>query len=232
MKILIAGCGYTGTALAGRALSAGHEVWGLRRDVSALSQIKGLGPIAADLLNPRTLKELPEVDLLVLAQAPARQGSDDDPVYAQGTKNLIAALIGRPPKKIVLISSTGVYAEHQGGSVDESTEPSAGGYQTPEKQARAQALLKAERVVLNCGIPAVVLRCAGIYGPGRGKAPGTPETGVNRIHVEDVVRAVLLLFEKGKAGEIYIGVDENQASSLKRCSNAKLKALGFRFGAN
>ncbi|HZX60625.1 MAG TPA: SDR family NAD(P)-dependent oxidoreductase, partial [Candidatus Methylomirabilis sp.] len=31
-RILIAGCGYVGTAVAERLVAGGHEVWGLRRN--------------------------------------------------------------------------------------------------------------------------------------------------------------------------------------------------------
>ena len=60
MKILIAGCGYVGSALAAELVADGHDVWGLRRrfaDVPA-----GVRPVEADLSLPSDLHELPPGD--------------------------------------------------------------------------------------------------------------------------------------------------------------------------
>jgi nucleoside-diphosphate-sugar epimerase len=85
--------------------------------------------------------------------------------------------------------------------------------------------------------------------------PSFSGTYVNRIHVEDIVAGIELLMEKGKLGEIYLGVDDHPSTqrefyewiyektgwprpivngaspavhgSNKRCTNAKLKALGW-----
>ena len=61
MKVLIAGCGYVGTALGSELVKAGHEVWGLRRDVDAARSLEssGIKPIVANLLRADELKDLP-----------------------------------------------------------------------------------------------------------------------------------------------------------------------------
>ncbi|MGH7351559.1 MAG: hypothetical protein ACREJJ_04205 [Candidatus Methylomirabilales bacterium] len=45
-RILIAGCGYVGTALAERLAGEGHVVWGLSRDPKGLPP--AVRPLAAD----------------------------------------------------------------------------------------------------------------------------------------------------------------------------------------
>ena len=57
MRVLIAGCGYVGSALARRLADARCEVFGLRRTPSGLPD--GIRPIAADLSEPATLRALP-----------------------------------------------------------------------------------------------------------------------------------------------------------------------------
>jgi nucleoside-diphosphate-sugar epimerase len=72
--------------------------------------------------------------------------------------------------------------------------------------------------VLRAKLPAaVILRFAGIYGPGRvlrrqALLNGEPLVGdadkwLNLIHVEDGVRAVLAAEERGRAGETYLVAD-------------------------
>ncbi len=60
MNVLIAGCGYLGTALGERIVSSGGKAWGLRRDPEALKVLasKGITPVQADLLDPASLKKI------------------------------------------------------------------------------------------------------------------------------------------------------------------------------
>lgn len=263
MKTLIVGCGYFGTRLGKVLLEKGHQVWGIRRDPSSLVKA-GIQPLAVDISQPELLKNLPVVDFVVFCQALTRQGDDYATTYSTGTRNVVGALKGKP--KLLFISSTGVYAAHDGGWIDESTDPAAGGYVSDEARRHAEALLDAEKSVLNGGFPGCVFRLGGLYGPGRHRLKamkeGTLKTSfssvyVNRIHVDDAVAGAALLLEKGEAGQIYLGVDDEPATHEafsrwvraqlglseaapevdqavrprpnKRCSNKKIKALGLRF---
>jgi nucleoside-diphosphate-sugar epimerase len=260
--ILIAGCGYLGSALGLDLANKGVHVWGLRREwlVSPPAEIT---PITADFLNPETLEDLPQADFVVLCQAPKRETDSYRSTYLEGTGNLLVALKGKEPKKLILISSTSVYGTADGSWVDEKT-PVGGRFESKKAEENAKALIETEKLVLSSGFPAVVLRLGGIYGPGRhrllalkeGKMkPSFSETFVNRIAVEDAASAIKLLMEKGKPGEIYLGVDDHPSTqkefyewiyersgwprpaangaspavhgSNKRCSNKKLKALGW-----
>lgn len=223
MKILIAGYGYIGSALGTRLAEAGNEVWGLRRNTGALNpaalgRVKLLG---ADLLSPDSLQDLPAVDAIVFCQAPSRETDDYMKTYAQGTRNLLAAYEARPPQKIVFISSTSVYPTQDGSWVDEKTDFTHSVYASTEARLSAKALLLAERAVLSSGVPSVVFRLTGIYGPGRhrlralkeGKMkPSFSEVYTNRIHRDDILSGIVLLLEKGVPGEIYIGVDDQPST--------------------
>lgn len=266
MKVLIVGCGYVGTALARKLISEGHEVWGLRRDAQALAKVPGIEPFRANLLDIRTLADLPKTDLVVLCQAPSRETDKYVDTYFRATQNLLAALDGRAPKKIIMLSSTSVYAMHDGSWVNESTAVESCGYAGLESAENARLLLHAEQLVLRSRIPAMILRLAGIYGPGRNRVeairsgrlkPAMNEAYTNRIHVDDIVSAIRVLADKGKPGEIYLGADDEPCTQSefygwlygqlgvtpgeagepsehsrhggnKRCSNKKLKALGWQ----
>jgi len=230
MRVLIAGCGYVGTALGSELVKAGHEVWGLRRDVDASRTLSrsGIKSIVANLLRADELKDLPAVDTVVLCQAPSRKNDEYRTTYFDATKNLLDQFrvgagsrlpAGRqvPLRKIILISSTSVYAVADGSWVDETTDPTSGSHADIESRENAQAMLGQERLVLDSGHPAVVFRLAGIYGPGRNRVksilegrikPVSSDIYMNRIHLFDLVRGVRLLLERGQPGEIYLGSDD------------------------
>lgn len=253
MKVLIAGCGYVGTALGEDLAGSGAEVWGLRRDWTKAKPT--FYTIQADLLDRPSLKNLPPVDFLLVCQSPSRETDTYENTYYRATQNLLDAVWGERLKKIVLISTTGVYAATDGSWVDERN----------GALDESSILLKTEKLVLGDGRPAVILRLGGIYGPGRNRVqaiksgafkPALSEDYTNRIYLEDVVSCIKLLFDKGRAGEVYLGVDDCPCAqwefyswlyerlslpapvggtdkmrahgSNKRCSNKKIKALGLK----
>jgi nucleoside-diphosphate-sugar epimerase len=94
MRVLIAGCGYVGTALGRELTSVGHEVWGLRRNPGALPG--GIRPVAADLLRDDLAALLPAVDRVVYAVAadgPREEAYED--AYVTGPRRLLSALRDR-----------------------------------------------------------------------------------------------------------------------------------------
>lgn len=220
MKVLIAGCGYVGTALGAELVKAGHEAWGLRRDVDAARALEtvGIKPIVANLLRADDLKELPLVDTLVLCQSPARKNDEYRATYFDATKNLLALFSAQKPlRKILLVSSTSVYSTQDGSWVDESTDPMAENHSDAESRENAKILLSQEELVMKSGHPALILRLTGIYGPGRNRVrsildgrvqPSLSDVYMNRIHLTDIVRALRLLLDKGVPGQVYTGSDD------------------------
>ncbi len=220
MQILIAGCGYVGIALGAELVRRRHRVWGMRRDSSAAPQLRsaGIEPLIADLADAKSLpSDSRRYDWVVHCASASRGGPEQyRRVYLQGTRNLLNWLASAPPEKLIYTSSTSVYGQMDGSSVTErsSTEPAA---------ETARILLEAERLLFEASraaaVPAVILRLAGIYGPGRGywlrqflsdeaRIEGRGMRLVNMIHVEDVVDAILLGLQRGRPGEIYNVVDD------------------------
>lgn len=226
MRILIVGCGYVGLPL-GRALrQAGHDVSGLRRDSSAapVLQEAGIEPIAADITDLASLQRLPApFDWVVNCAASGGGGVEGyRRVYLEGNRNLLRWLEPYPPQRFIYTSSTSVYGQNDGAWVNEesTTEP---GTETGE------ILVETERLLLSAqresSFPAMVLRLAGIYGPGRGywlkqfrsgeaRLEGDGSRYLNMIHRDDVVGAIIAALEGGTPGEIYNVVDDEPVSQL------------------
>ena len=126
-RILIAGCGDVGTTLGLSLRAAGHEVWGLKRNPRGLPP--ELRPLAADLADPATLIVLPPALDYIVYSAAAAGFSEAlyQAAYVAGVRNLLNALrqAGQQPKRLLLTSSTSVYAQHQGEWVDEDSPAAA-----------------------------------------------------------------------------------------------------------
>jgi len=212
-RLLIAGCGYVGAALAAELAAAGHRVWGLRRRTAPIA--RNVETLVADLADPRSLAGLPDSldGVVYTASADAYEPEAYRKAYVEGPMNLAAALVargGRPPR-IVLVSSTGVYGRDDGAWVDETTPPEPRGFS-------GEILLEGERRLLAGSLPVVVVRFAGIYGPSRAlfvdalrrgevrREPGPPRP-INLVHRDDCVGVLHHLLELEDPASLYLGVD-------------------------
>ena len=225
MRVLIVGCGYVGLPLGVELVRLGHEVFGLRRNASAESELKaaGIQPLFGDVTKPETLVKLPhELDWVVNCVAAGGGAEDYRQVYLQGTRSLIEWLAPNPPKKFVYTSSTSVYGQTDGSQVKESspTEPSV---ETAKVLLETEKLLLA--VVAERKFPAVILRVAGIYGPDRGhwfkqflkneaRMEGDGSRFLNMIHRDDLIGSIIAALKSGRAGEIYNAVDDEPVSQM------------------
>jgi nucleoside-diphosphate-sugar epimerase len=216
-NILIAGCGYVGTALGLRLAAAGHMVWGIRRSAEGLPS--GIHHLAADLTAPETLQDLPPaLDVVFYTAAP--NGSEEAAyraIYVDGLRHVLEALVRQhqSPRRVLLTSSTAVYAQSAGEWVDE-TSP------TEPQHFSGRRVLEGERVLLDGPFPATVLRLGGIYGPGRTSLIERVRQGLatcregttlytNRIHRDDCAGALHHLMTLPQPDSCYIGVDHEPA---------------------
>jgi nucleoside-diphosphate-sugar epimerase len=213
IRVLVVGCGYVGGRLAALLVDEGVDVWGAKRDPMGLPA--GVRPVAVDVTVPASLAALPGTpDAVVYAVAPgARSPEAYRAAYVDGLRNTLAAL-GEDTRRLVLVSSTGVYGHDDGRWVDEETPPEPA-------DPTARLILEGEGVALSGPTPGVVLRLGGIYGPGRtrtvrqvlsGAAPCLPpDVYGNRIHRDDAAAAVRHLLALADPAPVYLGVDLDPA---------------------
>lgn len=216
-RVLIAGCGYVGSALAERLGVDGHEVWGLRRRVAGLPP--GVRPFEADLALPATLAGLPQgLEAVFYLVAPG--GSDDAlyrTAYVEGLSNLLEALERdrQRPRRVFFASSTAVYAQDDGSWVDEDSE-------TAPHHFSGRRLLQGEELLAGSGFAHVVVRFGGIYGPrrnrliervrtGRARFHAHPPQYTNRMHRDDCAGALRHLLGLASPASLYLGVDSDPA---------------------
>ena len=213
-RVLIAGCGYVGTALAERLAGAGHQVFALRR--SAAEWPAGIVPIRADLSDIDSLRSLPPSLDFVFYAASADGGDDRSyrSAYVDGLRYLLAALEGQELRRLFFTSSTGVYAQTEGEWVDEDSpaEP---------KHFTGIRLLEGEHLALGGRFPATVVRLAGIYGPGRARLLARVRSGeaaiasrmvyASRLHRDDCVALLHHLMTLDSPRTLYLAADHDPA---------------------
>ncbi|MBB6187331.1 nucleoside-diphosphate-sugar epimerase [Rhodanobacter sp. MP7CTX1] len=210
--VLLAGCGDLGLRVAQRLLARGDEVWALRRN-PPLPDDSGIRWLHADLTQPESLRQLPAgiTQLVYLPTPDRRDESAYHATFVDGLRHLLEALGSRSLQRVLLVSSSAVYGEHGGDWVDESTPPAPPGF-------NGRILLEAEQLLAAQPIASIVLRLAGLYGPGRlqllerlragqVRVPRTLPHWANRIHIDDAAAAVVHLLELADPLPLYLGVD-------------------------
>ncbi|SFR44094.1 Nucleoside-diphosphate-sugar epimerase [Pseudidiomarina maritima] len=214
-KVLLLGYGDIAQRTAPLLINAGWTVVGACRNPSTKPVIEDVQLVSADANSEHDLRQLleHEFDAIVITLTPSNYSRDG---YHQGyvvpcrhLQHLLHQLSIQP--RVLYVSSTGVYGQRNGELVDEAspTEPDSDS---------GEMLLQAERVILGSPADVSVLRCSGIYGPGRermqqqlrdGTAVITP-AWTNRIHSDDVAGFIAyLLTHPGHREEIYI-VSDNE----------------------
>ncbi|WP_271409809.1 NAD-dependent epimerase/dehydratase family protein [Pseudomonas sp. Q1-7] len=221
-SLLIAGCGDVGSRLAQRMLQAGWTVHGLRRTVAALPA--GVLPVAGDLEQAGCPLQWPEgpLDYLVYcAAATQHDAAGYRAAYVDGLRHVLAWLAahGQKPRRLLFVSSSGVYGQRDGEWIDETAPAVAESYS-------GQLMREAERLALGSGLPATCVRLTGIYGPGREwllkqvrmgyRVVSEPPLYANRIHVDDCAGLLAHLLRADAGGvaldDCYIGVDDDPAA--------------------
>lgn len=211
-RVLIAGCGDLGERVAALLLARGDQVFALRRDPPGGDD--GIGWLAADLARAETLGVLPGgITRLIFLPAPdQRQADSYRAVFLDGLRNLLGALDTASLQRLLFVSSSAVYGEHGDEWVDETTPPAPPSF-------NGRILREAELALLDYPVDSIVLRLAGLYGPGRLQlidrlragqcgVPRQSRHWANRIHVEDAAAAIVHLLGLAEHQALYVGVDD------------------------
>ena len=208
MPELIFGCGHLGRLVAAQRREANRESLGVVRTPASLERLQelGIGAMQADL-DASDLPELPlENSTLFYFIPPPKTGDVDTRV-----RKLISEFerYGNP-RRIVYLSTTGVYGDCKGEWVSEQ-HPVNPGVSRAKRRWDAECRFREWRSAT--GGELVILRVAGIYGPGKlplerlrkglplVRAEESPWT--NRIHITDLVQVCLAAMDRGGDGEVY-----------------------------
>lgn len=212
-RLLAVGLGYSALATAKRLAPESWRIVGTARKAEGLAAIQAHGYEAVlfdgETASPELAAALRQATHLLISAPPEEQG---DPLLLHHRADLQAALDLR---WIGYLSTIGVYGDHNGGWVDETTPPH------PSSQ-RSHWRLEAERAwevfAAPRGIPAALFRIAGIYGPGRNaierlragedRRISKPGQVFNRIHVADIAAAVEAALTRNIGGVFNLTDDE------------------------
>lgn len=214
-RVLVAGCGYVGTALADLLRQAGHEVDVWTRSAESAAQLteRGYQASVVDIAEKDQVAARAESFDAVIHCASTGGGQADlyRRVYLEGARHLLECL---GPSRFLFTSSTSVYAQNNGEWVTEEslTEPA---------HESGRILRQTEQLVL--AHAGTVARLAGIYGPGRsallsktlnGEAVVDPEHDrfVNQVQRDDAAAALFLMLNQEVArSQIYNVADDKPA---------------------
>ena len=210
MKLLVFGLGYSALYAAQRLQMAGAQVTATVRSRAKADGLVQAG-FTARVFSPEhadaeIADDIAASDAILVSVPPGEAG---DPVLASFAAGIAAA----PNLRWVgYLSTVGVYGDHAGGWVDETTPTTPG-------KARSGLRIAAEQGWLALG--AHVFRLSGIYGPGRNQlvqlASGTarrivkPGQIFNRIHVADIAAAIEASLARPRPGGIYNVTDNEPA---------------------
>lgn len=224
-KTLISfGHGYSAAGLAQRLLPLGWTIFGTTRSAERAAAIRETGVHPVVLSDPNDLdQQIASATHLLISAGP---DADGDPTLARFRDAITSA---RHLEWVGYLSTTGVYGDHQGGWVDESTPL------TPSTR-RGQWRVDAEAEWQALSLPLHIFRLAGIYGPTRGPFAkvrnGTARRIIknnqvfSRIHVDDIAQVLHASIQRPNPGAIY-NVCDNEAAPPEDVIAHAAKLLGL-----
>ncbi len=214
-RLVCLGFGFSASTFAGRLDRADWEVVGTRRSLPSESRGPGsttLLPFAGGTPSRELVAAVSAATHVLVSVPPGVEGD----VVLPGLRE---ALIEAPRLRwLGYLSSTGVYGDHEGATVDEESpcRPSS---------TRSIRRLAAENqwrsLHADEGLPVHVFRLAGIYGPGRSVLDRVrtgarmrivrPGHVFSRIHVGDIARVLDASIAQPRPGGIYNVCDDEPA---------------------
>ena len=212
-RLFCFGLGYCARRL---IAASGLEASGATRAAEAAAAWRREGVAAFSVEAPDDREglaaALAEAETLLVSAPPDDHG---DPALAGFAREIAAA---RGLKRVVYLSSVGVYGDRGGAWVDETSAPSPA---SPRARRRLAAEEQWRAFAAARRVPLDVLRLAGIYGPGRNAlvklALGAarrvvkPGLALSRVHVDDVARVARRLIEADGPGGAWNVADEAPA---------------------
>jgi nucleoside-diphosphate-sugar epimerase len=210
--VFIFGAGYSGKAFARSWQEPGVSFTGTTREAGKFDtlQAAGIDPLLFDSgLTDQVVRVLERTTHLVMSVAPDESGDAVLNTAADIIRHSMPAL-----EWIGYLSTVGVYGDHDGGWVDETSPCKPVSRRSTIRVTAEQSWLALEHEIAR---PVAILRLSGIYGPGRNAfvnlRDGTakrlikPGQVFNRIHRDDIAGALRHLAER-KLGGIFNVTDD------------------------
>ncbi|MEN0053330.1 MAG: SDR family oxidoreductase [Mucilaginibacter sp.] len=228
MNISILGCGWYGLALAKALIATGHQVKG------STTSAQKTEALAADGIDPYVVNfsvgsenydaAFFDCDVLFIA-IPPKSRSGEGAAFIPKIQGIIRAIKQHDVKKVVFISSTGVYADLN-YEVTENTDPQ------PNTEA-GKILLQAEDLFRDeTSFKTTIIRFAGLIGPGRD--PGRFFAGkkdiangnapVNLIHLDDCIGLSMVILDKQAFGYLFNGCSPDHPTRSAFYTKAAIKS--------
>gem|GEM_PF-1418008 len=237
--VTIIGNGYVGSEVALRLGTLGTEVHAYSRrgrwtsptppppsvEVYPLDILKDSPTRLSDAIRPNAH--------LLLSYAPGMKPQDPRRLYLQGARRIVDACDGKSLKRMVYISSVSACPDLDASVFEDDARRPSG--------ARGNIQREAEEIIINgftaLGVPWIVLRLAGLYGPGRNLSrlyqqrlpsplDGDGWTATNLVHRADAVSAILASLSLPTAISMRVQVCDDDHRSRREMFEGIAKALG------
>jgi nucleoside-diphosphate-sugar epimerase len=214
-RLFCFGFGSAAAALAERLKPKGWRIAGTARTREKVKDLTAQGIEAYQFEPPMShaATALAATTHVLISAPPTVDG---DPALTHHVHDLSA--LNPRPQWLGYLSTTGVYGDHQGDWVDETT-PTAPSTERAKRRVAAEHAWAAWGAAVN--VPVHIFRLAGIYGPGQnqlvslreGKARRIVKPGqiFSRIHVEDIAAVLEASIARPNPGAIYNICDDEPA---------------------
>jgi dihydroflavonol-4-reductase len=246
MKVLVTGAtGFVGSHLAHALVGAGNAVRALVRPGDGARQLaeSGIEVFEGQLTSPDDVKNAAEGCGAIYHLAAAfRSVAHSDEYYWRvnvgGTLNVLAAARAHGCERLVHCSTGGVHGHIEHPPADETYRFKPGDvYQRTKLEAELAAAAAGKE-----GLPVSIVRPGAIYGEGdmrflrlfraiqqhRFAMVGSGNTRLHMVHVDDMVRGLMLAgSHPNAAGETFI-IAGSEAPTLNEIANAVADAMGVR----
>jgi nucleoside-diphosphate-sugar epimerase len=229
VKVFVTGgTGFIGGEVVRQLRTRGDGVACLVRSPGKAGKLRKLGCelVSGDLGDAEALRAgLEGCDALVHAAAmyevgiPAKQRPAMYEANVRGTERVLQAAQAAKVGKVVYVSTVGIFGNTHGKVVDESYEHPDSEFTSYYEETKLEAHRIAKRMMVEDGLPGVIVQPGGVYGPGDTSQIADllgeffagrlfllpfPDLGICLSHVEDIAGGILLALDEGKLGETYV----------------------------
>lgn len=244
--------GFAGSFFVAEGLRLGYEVWAGVRTTTSRKYLsdKAIKFLELDFENPDTIapalrgalgdNERWDYIIYNLGATKALRYSDFSRINCDYLAYFLHALkeSGKVPQKLLYMSSLSVFGPHGERDYSPYTESLI-----PQPDTRyGSSKLKAEMILASSGVPAIVFRATGIYGPrdhdyflmfksikeGFDFSVGYRRQMLSFIYVEDLAEAAYQALEKAPVGETYI-IAEDRSYTQKEFRKMVSAEIGKKF---